>query len=299
MGRARVVAPPPTDFIPVPLEKSHDELIAETYVEPLLEKHIQISNTVETFDHIIVEAKEETKPDKKQKKKEKEILASRELGIIKRKSAELENKVASLTEQLETERRLSDELMSSTTAEHKGAITMLQSMLTKIQDERDGLAKEQENITLRNRNAGIEESRLRAKQAEDHKKDVDALKAQLAELNQKLVTAREDALISFREEQALKRIKEEIVSNVTEIHQIKSSPTWWSNLVSFFKRKRIELTMKTITNMDAAIVVRAKFAIPKMLDDIEKIHDQLSILEEMISRLPESKNLSKNRNLDR
>jgi hypothetical protein len=189
--------------------------------------------------------------------------------------------------------------MSRTTAEHTGAITMLQSMLTKIQDERDGLAKEQENITLRNRNTGIEESRLRAKQAEDHKKEVDALKAQLAELNQKIVTAKEEALISFREEQALKRIKDEIVSNVTEIHQIKSSPTWWSNLVSFFKRKRIELTMKTITNMDAAIVVRAKFAIPKMLDDIEKIHDQLSILEEMISRLPESKNLSKNRNLDR
>jgi tetrahydromethanopterin S-methyltransferase subunit B len=50
--------------------------------------------------------------------------------------------------------------------------------------------------------------------------------------------------------------------------------------------------------MDAAIIVRAKYAIPRMLDDIEKIHEQLSILEEMISMLQKSKNPKENPDLD-
>jgi len=290
MGRARVVAPPPKDYVPVPLNVSGinvdlpQEATQSTneIIENLVETPTSADVVVTPTTEVIVE-----KAKRKTNKKEREILASRSLGLYKKKNESLEEEVKQLKEQIV---RIENE--------STGSISMLKSLLHSTQDERNNLLKEQENVAVRNRDANNEESRLRAKLAEENKKVVAELTQKIIELNQQLITAKEDALVQFREEQTLKKIKEQVSANITEIHEIKSSPTWYSNLITFFKRKKIELTMKTITNMDAAIIVRAKYAIPRMLDDIEKIHEQLSILEEMISMLQKSKNPKENPDLD-
>ena len=290
MGRARVVAPPPKDYVPVPLNVSGinvdlpQEATQSTneIIENLVETPTSADVVVTPTTEVIVE-----KAKRKTNKKEREILASRSLGLYKKKNESLEEEVKQLKEQIV---RIENE--------SAGSISTLKSLLHSTQDERNNLLREKENVAVRNRDANNEESRLRAKLAEENKKVVAELTQKIIELNQQLITAKEDALVQFREEQTLKKIKEQVSANITEIHEIKSLPTWYSNLIAFFKRKKIELTMKTITNMDAAIIVRAKYAIPRMLDDIEKIHEQLSILEEMISMLQKSKNPKENPDLD-
>lgn len=288
MGRARVVAPPPKDYVPVPLNVSG--ISADLPQEDTQSTNEIVENSVETSADVVVSTVEiiVEKTKKKNNKKEREILASRSLGLYKKKNESLEEEVKQLKEQIV---RIENE--------STGSISTLKSLLHSTQDERNNLLREKENVAVRNRDANNEESRLRAKLAEENKKVVAELTQKIIELNQQLITAKEDALVQFREEQTLKKIKEQVSANITEIHEIKSLPTWYSNLIAFFKRKKIELTMKTITNMDAAIIVRAKYAIPKMLDDIEKIHAQLSILEEMISMLQKSKNPKENPDLDR
>ena len=42
-----------------------------------------------------------------------------------------------------------------------------------------------------------------------------------------------------------------------------------------------------IKNYETAILQRARIAVPKMLDDLEKMHEQLTILEELIAKYVE------------
>jgi hypothetical protein len=65
------------------------------------------------------------------------------------------------------------------------------------------------------------------------------------------------------------------------------TPSVWSRLKAFFRRRRIELATIPTVNYEVAIIQRAKVAVPKMLDDIEKMHEQLTIIEELIAQYTE------------
>jgi hypothetical protein len=65
------------------------------------------------------------------------------------------------------------------------------------------------------------------------------------------------------------------------------TPSVWSRLKAFFRRRRIELATIPTVNYEVAIIQRAKVAVPKMLDDIEKMHEQLTIIEELIAQYAE------------
>ena len=115
----------------------------------------------------------------------------------------------------------------------------------------------------------------------------------LRQENQKL-TREKEAAEKVREEQILKA-RQQATEQRNNQHMIQLNmapkiPSLFSKIKTVFRKRRIKsATNVGIKNYETAILERARIAVPKLLDDIEKMHEQLTILEDLLTKYSEVK----------
>jgi hypothetical protein len=115
----------------------------------------------------------------------------------------------------------------------------------------------------------------------------------LREENQKLIREKE-AAEKAREEQILK-VRQQATDQRNNQHMIQLNmtpkiPSLINKIKTLFRNRRIKsATNVGIKNYETAILERARIAVPKLLDDIEKMHEQLTILEDLLTKYSEVK----------
>jgi len=106
-----------------------------------------------------------------------------------------------------------------------------------------------------------------------------------------------------REKEAAEKVRDEIIvaarskvteqrinQHVTQLDMKQKTPSLMSRLKAFLKSRRIKsATTVGIQNYETAILERARIAVPKMLDDMENMHEQLTILEDLLVKYNEVK----------
>lgn len=212
MARARVVAPPPQDYIPeslVSLPPPPEIVEEQTWVDGNMEEEIEETESNEP-------SPEELEKERIAQQKHEEIQQRREL-----------------------DKKESDR----------------QARLLKRAAKKDPkLLAEVEALRLANEQLTID------KEAAEK--------------------AREETIVAMRN-----KVTEQRGNQLNMVKQ--RAPSLWSKVKSFFRRRRIDLATVAKSNYEVAIIQRARVAVPKMLDDIEKMHEQLTILEELIAKYVE------------
>jgi hypothetical protein len=116
----------------------------------------------------------------------------------------------------------------------------------------------------------------------------------LREQNEKLIREKE-AAEKAREEQILKVRRQATEQGGSQLNMVQArKPTLFSRIKDFFKRRRIQLATIPQANYEQAIIHQASVAVPKMLDEIEKMHESLTILEELLAKHKEREKIKKN-----
>lgn len=213
MGRAKIVAPPPKDYVPEPL-----------VAEPV---EIQIEETVinEWTEGTMVEETVVEEPTPSPEELERERIA--------------------------------------------------QEKYLDIQRQKENAEKEAKRQARLQKKAAKKDPELAA--------EVEALRAaneQLAREKEAAEKAREETILAMRN-----KATEERGNQLNLVTQ--RQPSLWSRIKAFFRRRRIEMATVAKSNYEVAIIQRARVAVPKMLDDIERMHEQLTILEELIAKYVE------------
>lgn len=208
MGRAKVVAPPPKDYVPEPLvaqpiEVVEEEVVVDSWTEGNLTEEV-VEETPSTEDL------------------EKQAIADKIYQELQEKKAEEEKK-------------------------------------------RKRLAKRESKIAAE-----------LALQIEELRKENEELARQ------------KEAAEKAREEQILKARQQATEQRGSQLNIVKArKPSLVSRIKDFLKRRRIELATVPRANYEQAIIHQASVAVPKMLDDIEKMHERLTILEELLIKYKE------------
>ena len=115
----------------------------------------------------------------------------------------------------------------------------------------------------------------------------------LREENERL-TRENNAAAKAKEEQILK-MRQQVTEQRSNQHMIQLNmtpkiPSLISKIKTLFRNRRIKsATNVGIKNYETAILERARIAVPKLLDDIEKMHEQLTILEDLLTKYSEVK----------
>lgn len=116
----------------------------------------------------------------------------------------------------------------------------------------------------------------------------------LREQNEKL-TREKEAAEKAREEQILAVRKQATEQGGSQLNMVQArKPSIFSKIKEFFRKRRIELATVPRANYEQAIINQASVAVPKMLDEIEKMHESLTILEELLAKNKEREKLKKN-----
>jgi hypothetical protein len=116
----------------------------------------------------------------------------------------------------------------------------------------------------------------------------------LREENEKLTREKERAERA-REEQILKVRQMATEQGGSQLNIVQArKPTLISRIKDFFRKRRIELATVPRANYEQAIINQASVAVPKMLDEIEKMHENLTILEELLAQYNERQKIKKN-----
>jgi hypothetical protein len=133
---------------------------------------------------------------------------------------------------------------------------------------------------------------LQRKKAEEESR-ISAELQNLREENQRL-TREKEAAERAKEEQIVK-IRQQATDQRNNQHMIQLNmtpkiPSLISKIKTLFRNRRIKsATNVGIKNYETAILERARIAVPKLLDDIEKMHEQLTILEDLLTKYSEVK----------
>jgi len=230
MGRAKVVAPPPQDYIPEPLVSpppSLEEVVEEEWIEG-------------SFQEEIIEVANEPSEEEL----EKERLAQEKHEELQRQKllVEEESKVA-----------------AETIAKAK---EILENPPVKIETVVETVV---ETVHVTDPKL-IEE--LQAVKAENEK---------LAREKEAAEKAREDQIVKMRQQATSQQVSQ---LNMVEARK----PSLFHRIKDFFRRRRIKLATISRANYEQAIINQASVAVPKMLDEIEKMHESLTILEELLAK---------------
>jgi hypothetical protein len=99
------------------------------------------------------------------------------------------------------------------------------------------------------------------------------------------LSRRAEAEEKAREEQIVKMRHQATEQRGSQLNIVQArSPSLLSRLKDFFRRRRIQLATIPRGNYEQAIIHQASVAVPKMLDEIEKMHESLTILEELLAK---------------
>lgn len=236
MARARIVAPPPQDYIPEPLVSTPPLEIVEE--QEWIEGNMQEAVEVETIEPSQEELDRERIAQEKHEELQRQKLAVEE-----------ESKVA-----------------AETIAKAK---EIVENPPVKIETVIETIV---ETVHVTDPQL-MEELRI------------------LREVNEKLA-AEKKAAEQAREDQIVKMRQQATDQKGSQLNMVQArKPTLLSRIKDFFKRRRIELATIPRANYEQAIINQASVAVPKMLDDIEKMHESLTILEELLAKHKERKNI--------
>jgi hypothetical protein len=115
----------------------------------------------------------------------------------------------------------------------------------------------------------------------------------LREENQKLIREKE-AAEKAREDQIVKVRQQATDQKGSQLNMVEArKPSLLSRLKDFLRRRRIQLATVPRANYEQAIIHQATVAVPKMLDEIEKMHESLTILEELLAKHNERQKINR------
>lgn len=118
----------------------------------------------------------------------------------------------------------------------------------------------------------------------DNESMVSAELQSLREENQKLIREKE-AAEKAREDQIVNMRQKATDQKGSQLNMVVArKPSLLSKIKEFFRRRRIQLATIPRANYEQAIINQASAAVPKMLDEIEKMHESLTILEELLAK---------------
>jgi hypothetical protein len=133
---------------------------------------------------------------------------------------------------------------------------------------------------------------LQRKKAEEESRISAELKS-LREENQKLIREKETAE-KAREDQIVKTRQQATDQKTTQLNMVEArKPSLLSRIKDYFRRRRIQLATVPRANYEQAIINQASVAVPKMLDEIEKMHESLTILEELLAKHKEREKINR------
>ena len=241
MARARVVAPPPKDYIPEPL-------VAPPPLPEIVEEQEWIDgNMQEAVEVETIEPSQEELDREKIAQEKHEELQRQKLAV------EEESKVA-----------------AETIAKAK---EIVENPPVKIET--------------------VIETIVETVHVTDPKlvEELDLLRA----ANEKLVRENE-AAAKAKEEQILKARQQATDQKGSKLNMVEArKPSLVSKIKSFLKQRRIKSATNPLhTNYEFAIIQQASVAVPKMLDDMEKMHENLVILEELLVKYKERQKITEN-----
>jgi hypothetical protein len=115
----------------------------------------------------------------------------------------------------------------------------------------------------------------------------------LREENQRLISEKE-AAEKAREDQIVKMRQKATDQKGSQLNIVEArKPSLLSRIKDFFRRRRIQLATVPRANYEQAIINQASVAVPKMLDEIEKMHESLTILEELLAKHNEREKINR------
>lgn len=240
MGKARVVAPPPQDYIPEPLVSappSPEEVVIEEWIDGNFQEEI-----------IEVEINEPS-----QEELDRERIAQEKHEEIQRQklAIEEESKVAA-----ETIAKAKEILENPPVVIEKVIETVIETVHVtdpKLVEELQILKEENEKLAREN-----------------------AVAAKI----------KEEQILKARQQATEQRSNQHMV----QLNMTPKIPSLISKIKTLFRNRRIKsATNVGIKNYETAILERARIAVPKLLDDIEKMHEQLTILEDLLTKYSEVK----------
>jgi hypothetical protein len=231
MGRARVVAPPPEDYIPEPLVS-----LPPVPVEVVAEEWIDANFQEEVIEVVIDEPSQEELDREKIAQEKHEELQRQKLAVIE-------------------ETRVAEETIAR-------AKEIVENPPVKIET--------------------VVETVIETVHVTDPKlvEELQVLKA----ANEKLI-GEKDAAERAREDQIVKMRQQATDKQVSQLNMVQArKPSLLSKVKDFLRRRRIKLATVSRANYEQAIINQASVAVPKMLDEIEKMHESLTILEELLAK---------------
>jgi hypothetical protein len=231
MARARVVAPPPQDYIPEPLVSvppPPEEVVVEEWID---------GNFQEEIIEVVIDEPSQEELDRERIAQEKHEEIQRQ-----KLATEEESKVAA-----ETIAKAKEILENPPIVIEKVIETVIETV----------------HVT--------------------DPKLVEELQVIKAE-NEKLVREKE-AAVKAKEEQIVNARQRATDKQVTQLNMVEArKPSLLSKVKDFLRRRRIKLATIPRANYEQAIINQASVAVPKMLDEIEKMHESLTILEELLAK---------------
>lgn len=239
MARARVVAPPPKDYIPEPLvaPPPPPEIVEE---QEWIDGNMQEAVEVETIE-----------PSQEELDREK---------IAQEKHEELQRQKLAVEEE--------SKVAAETIAKAK---EIVENPPVKIETVIETIV---ETVHVTDPKL-VEELQI------------------LKEVNEKL-TREKEAAEKSREDQIVKMRQQATDQGSSQLNMVQArKPTLLSRIKDFFKRRRIQLATIPRANYEQAIINQATVAVPKMLDEIEKMHENLTILEELLVKHKEREKITR------
>lgn len=240
MGKARIITPPPLDYITEPL------------VTPVIEIVLEEENTSWTDGTLQEEVLEIENNEPSQEEIEREKIAQEKYEELQRKKlfAEEESKVAE-----ETIAR-AKEILENPPVKIE---TVIETVTETIHITDPKLVEELQT---------------------------------LKEANEKL-TRENEAAVKAKEDQIIKMRQQATDQKGSQLNMVQArKPTLLSRIKAFFKQRRIQLATVPRANYEQAIIHQASVAVPMMLDTIEKMHESLTVLEELLAKHKERQKIT-------
>lgn len=287
MGRARVVVPPPADFVPVPLEHTghlEQSVIEETTIEEVSETSIQISDTAEETSSWIsgdmreaedISAEEyideaELERERIAQEKHEELLRQR--AIAEQKAKEDAEALAKAKEILENPPVVVETVVETVHITDP----KLEEQINKLKKEKKELQEKNEELQKIVPSDSILQSKIDQLIADNER---------LTREKEAAEKAREQQILAMRQKAIQQSRGQNVQMNLVKDRKPPLLDRIKIFVKEFLKKRRIEkATTVTLAGYETAIIHRAKIAVPKMLDDIEKMHEQLTILETLIEK---------------
>ena len=286
MGRARVVVPPPEDHGIVPLDHTgHLDVppTEEPVVEEVSETSIQISDTVEEVSTWVSGDMREAEdiPAEEyidEEELERERIAQEKHEELLRQRAEAERKAKEDAEALAKAK----ELLDNPPVVVETVVETVHVTDPKLEEQIKKLKKEKKDLLDQ-----IEDLQKTVPSDSNLQSQIDQLIAdneRLTREKEAAEKAREQQILAMRQKASETR-GQNVHMNLVKDRRPSLLDRMKISIKEYLKKRRIDkATTVTKAGYENAIIHRAKIAVPKMLDDMEKMHEQLAILESLLEK---------------